>query len=286
MRFVGPLLLVSIVTLSTAARAGAAPRDPFSKDHLVAWCIVPFDAKHRGPVERAQMLQRLGIRHLAYDWREKDIPTFDAELDALTEYGIKLDAFWLASGPEPAKDRNVAAVLDFLKRRKVRTQIWYMAGAPAGFAELPQAEKVSRTAEAVRYIAAEAAKTGSSVGLYNHGGWFGEPENQIEIIRRLKMKNVGIVYNFHHGHDHIDRFPELLKKMMPHLMAINLNGMRRGGAKILYIGEGDEEARMIETIRRGGYRGLIGILNHREDTDAEVGLSRNLEGLEKLLKTK
>lgn len=28
----------------------------------MAWCIVPFDAKARGPVERAKMLQKLGSK--------------------------------------------------------------------------------------------------------------------------------------------------------------------------------------------------------------------------------
>ena len=28
----------------------------FDKHNLVAWCIVPFDAKNRGPSERAEML--------------------------------------------------------------------------------------------------------------------------------------------------------------------------------------------------------------------------------------
>ena len=31
----------------------------FSRDNLVAWCIVPFDASKRGPKERAEMLERL-----------------------------------------------------------------------------------------------------------------------------------------------------------------------------------------------------------------------------------
>ncbi|MFN7141391.1 MAG: hypothetical protein ACK4UN_18850, partial [Limisphaerales bacterium] len=54
----------------------------FNRTNLVAWCIVPFDAKKRGPEERAQMLERLGIRRMAYDWRAEHIPTFDAEIAA------------------------------------------------------------------------------------------------------------------------------------------------------------------------------------------------------------
>ena len=108
----------------------------------------------------------------------------------------------------------------------------------------------------LRPIAEAAAKIGCSVGLYNHGGWFGEPENQIAIIEALRKRRapastralpIGIVYNFHHGHEHIDRFPELFSKMQPYLMAVNLNGMvkdgDRAGKKILALGTGDRRAR-------------------------------------------
>jgi len=276
-------LISWLLAFPLATGSARPPASVFAKSNLMAWCIVPFDAKHRGPVERAEMLKRLGITRLAYDWREKDIPTFDQELDALNANGIKLEAFWLVSGPDPAGEKSVAAVLDFLKRRKVRTQIWYLFSPRPEFANLSQSGKVAQASKAVAYLAGEARKIGCSVGLYNHGGWFGEPENQIEIIRQVGMRNVGIVYNFHHGHEQMDRFPELLKMMLPHLMALNLNGMRKGGPMILPIGEGDREIDMIRAVQKSGYRGPIGILNHREDVDAETGLRQNLEGLRKVL---
>ena len=45
------------------------PSTLWDRDNLVAWCIVPFDAARRGPVERAAMLDELGIRRLAYDYQ-------------------------------------------------------------------------------------------------------------------------------------------------------------------------------------------------------------------------
>jgi len=50
------------------------------------------------------------------------------------------------------------------------------------------------------------------------------------------------VYNFHHGHHQIDKFPALLEMMKPYLWTVNLNGMKRDGPKILDIGAGDLEA--------------------------------------------
>jgi hypothetical protein len=127
------------------------------------------------------------------------------------------------------------------------------------------------------------------VGLYNHGSWFGEPDNQLEIIEQLKTEgatNVGIVYNQHHGHDHLDRFHALLQKIKPHLLALNLNGMTRSGdkigKKILPLGQGDLDPGLLKVIRESGWRGPIGILNHT-DEDAEARLLDNLDGLDWLL---
>jgi len=39
--------------------------DLFGRTNLVAWCIVPFDGRKRGPEERAAMLERLGIKSFA-----------------------------------------------------------------------------------------------------------------------------------------------------------------------------------------------------------------------------
>ena len=263
----------------------AAVKGPvFGKRNLVAWCIVPFDAKGRGPVERARMMKSLGIEKFAYDWREKDIPAFDQELDALKEQGIELTAFWFPVRDDPADEKNPRLILDFLARRKVKTQLWLNLGMPKDFAQLSQQEKVRAAAKRVAWVAAEAKKIGCTVALYNHGGWFGEPENQIAVIREVKADNVGIVYNFHHGHEHIARFPALFAEMLPYLYAVNLNGMRDGGEPmILDIGKGERELEMIRVVKKSSYRGPIGILNHREQLDAEVGLRGNILGLKNLL---
>src|SRR5882757_2568723 len=85
----------------------------WSHDNLLAWCVVPFDAKMRGSEERAQMLEKLGFKHFAYDWRDDDIPTFDAEIDALQKHGIDLLAWWF---PLEAGDQEAKAILEVFRR--------------------------------------------------------------------------------------------------------------------------------------------------------------------------
>ncbi len=264
------------------ARAGAnKPIKLFARENLVAWCIVPFDAKKRGPEERVAMLKRLGFRRYAYDWRAEHLPTFERELQLLRDNDIRLEAVWFPARLDP----DAKTILGLLEMYHVRTSLWVTLDDPAPRAK-SQAEKVTAGAALLKPIADEAARLHCRVDLYNHGGWFGEPENQLAILDALKLPNVGLVYNLHHGHEHLDRFPKLLKQMLPHLDALNLNGMVREGGqeekKILPIGCGDLDLELLRTIRDSGYRGPIGILGHTQD-DAELRLKDNLEGLDWLV---
>lgn len=69
-------LLAGLMPCATARQPRPTENDKslFARDNLVAWCIVPFDAKKRGPEERAAMLKRLGFTRFAYDWRAEHIP--------------------------------------------------------------------------------------------------------------------------------------------------------------------------------------------------------------------
>ena len=272
---------------ASGSATAEAVRRLFSRDNLIAWCIVPFDSKKRGPEDRAAMLQKLGFKHFAYDWRGEHIPTFDAEVEALKRHGVALDAFWVAPGE---LNRESRIILDLLRRHRVKAQLWVLLDFGPDKAQGPEQERRVEAAVAkLRPLALEAAKIGCSLALYNHGGWFGEPENEIAILERLKAQgvaNVGMVYNLHHGHDHLDRFPALLAKVMPYLMALNLNGMDpdgdRHGRKILPLGQGSRDLELLRVIAASGYLGPIGILGHTMD-DAEDRLRDNLDGLDWLL---
>jgi sugar phosphate isomerase/epimerase len=278
-----PCVLLSAV-LSGAASSHAAEGDSlFTKDNLVAWCIVPFDAKKRGPEERAAMLEKLGLHKFVYDYRAEHIPTFDAEMEALNRHHIELLGWWFPT----TLNNEARQILDVIKRHNMtKCDLWVMGGGEPTKTPEEQAQRVEAEATRLKPIALEAARLGVRVGLYNHGNWFGEPENQIEIIERLKkdgVTNVGIVYNLHHGHEHMARLPVLLQKMKPYLICLNINGMGAVKDKILPLGAGDNDLSWLKLIRDSGYSGPIGILNHT-DEDAEARLQDNMDGLAWLAK--
>jgi sugar phosphate isomerase/epimerase len=277
--------LLASLTAVFSEPARAAEANIFARSNLVAWCIVPFDAKKRGPEERAQMLERLGIKRFAYDWRAEHIPSLRRR-----DRGL----------PAPRRRNHRVVVSHDARQRREDDSVRVGAAQNqnaimgdgrrrAGRKTNPSsAKRVQTEQRAFARLRKAAARIGCTVALYNHGNWFGEPENQIAIIRALGMTNVGIVYNFHHGHDHIARFPELFRKMQPHLFAVNLSGMvvdgEKRGQKILHLSEGDQELAMMKVIRDSGWRGPVGIIDHREQTDSEETLRNNLRGLEWLAK--
>jgi sugar phosphate isomerase/epimerase len=261
--------MLAIVPMASAEQPAA--KSVFAKDNLVAWCIVPFDAKNRTPKERAEMLVRLGIGKLAYDWRQQHVPTFEEEILEMKRHGIEFSAFW-GSHPE---------FTPLVEKHGIRPQFWTMMHAPA---EGSHEQKVEEASRRLLPLVEQMRRLGCKLALYNHGGWGGEPANLVAVVKWLRENadadHVGIVYNLHHGHDHIADFADSLALMQPYLFCLNLNGMNDGvNPKILPIGQGRHDAAMFKTIRDSGYAGPIGILDHRSDIDAEEALRANLDGL-------
>lgn len=225
------------------------------------------------------MLLDLGLRRCAYDWREVHVPQFEEEILQYRKHGIEFFAFW---GEHPS-------AFALFKKHELRPQIWITLSSPD--AET-QDQRVAAAADALESLAVRTGKLGCKLGLYNHGGWGGEPANLVAVCKALRERghaHAGIVYNFHHGHGHITDFAASLSSMLPYLYCLNLNGMVDASAvdgparKILPIGAGKHEAAMIQTIIDSGYTGPIGILDHIDSQDAAVSLRNNIEGLKALL---
>ena len=303
---------VLVMWVSSAKSGGPENGSLWAHDNLVAWCVVPFDAKNRGPEERAQMLNQLGFTKFAYDWRPVHVPTFDAEIDTLKEHGIDLLAWWF---PFDADDPAAKATLEVFKRHHVHPQLWDMLprkvttapGAvnrpnPLTPEETHQAHiqalqqdvttnpqeqemRVQREAERVAALEKLAAPYGCPVELYNHNGWAGMVDNQLAVIKRLKalgVTHVGMVYNFSHArdelHDDTKNFAALWKRIEPYVVVVNITGTCLDGTSI-YLSQGDRELEMMRIIQDSGWRGPIGLIAEKGG-DAEITLSNYLRGLD------
>lgn len=274
-----PLLLAVAALFPCAADAETPPN--FKRENLVAWCIVPFDAKKRSPEERASMVSQLGLKRVAYDWREEHVSHFEDEIAAYRKEGIEFFAFW--SGHD--------AAYPLFEKHSIKPQIWSTLKTGKG---LSNSEKITNAVADLVPLAQKTKDSGLALGLYNHGGWGGLPDNMVAVCKALREKgfdHVGLVYNFHHAHPRIDQFADDLKKMKPYLLCVNLNGMAnpakvdvsKNENRTKPIGSGDHEGEMIAILIEQKYQGAIGILGHVATRDVEEVLRENIEGLEKIL---
>jgi sugar phosphate isomerase/epimerase len=255
------------------------------KNNIYAWCIVPYDIKKRTPRERAEMLLELGIKQFAYDWRHEHLQDMAEEFRVLREFEIKLISvwFWLDGSGSPYFDDYNEYILKTLQEEKIETDLWI--GVPEEyFGVESDIQKLEKAKKLLDYIYHRTKAIGCTISLYNHGGWFGMPKNQVRIIESLGVSDIGIIYNFHHAHDQIEDFSSNLNLMIKYLRGVNLNGMKKEGPKIISIGNGNKETSMIKLLIESGYNGPIGIIGHIENADAKNVLSENLQGLDGIKK--
>ena len=224
------------------------------------------------------MVKSLGLKRIAYDWRKKHVAEFESAILAYKKHGIEFFAFW-SWHPE---------IEALIRKHEIHPQIWMTNPSPEGDS---QDQRVKAAAEELLPSVEIASKLGCKFGLYNHGGWGGQPENLVAVCTYLRehhdKESVGVVYNFHHAHDEVESFAKSIALLKPYLLCLNLNGMNDNAMpKIVPIGDGKHEAAMIRDVIESGYDGPVGILDHRNEIDAEESLRENIDGLESLLKNK
>ncbi len=119
------------------------PRQP---DRLVHRAVRQQEAR---PEERAAMLERLGFKHFAYDWRAEHIPTFDAEVRGAQ--AARRRARCLLGAPGEL-NRESRIILDLLKRHGIKAQLWVLLDLGAD--RVTGAEQERRIAAAMAKLAA------------------------------------------------------------------------------------------------------------------------------------
>ncbi len=281
--FVG-LLLILAMSCARHPRTSKGKKDPFRMDNLFPWSIVAYDSQKRNPEQRIQMIKELGFSQYAFGGNAlhfRDTSIID-EWQLAKENHIKIISIWmwLKHDQDTAGHLNPfnEELFQSLKKFGLQTQIW-VAFDKEYFEGLSDIEAFMKAQKIIFYLCKRAESLNCKIALYNHGGWLGQIKNQLAIIHSAPQFDIGIVYNFHHGHHDIERFPEIIKQIKPYLWAVNLNGMRKEGPKIIPIGQGNLEKEMIKTVLDAGFHGPFGILGHVKGGDAKTILQKNLNGL-------
>ncbi len=254
-------------------------------DEVSAWCIKGFDIMDRTPEQRIAMVKEMGIKRYGYNRGKGDISQMIDEFKLAKENGIEIPSVFMWLNPKrdsigKLSDGN-QELLAKLAKVDQKPSIW-VSFSNSFFEDITDSESMNLAVDMIKYLKSETDKIGCSLALYNHTGWFGEPDNQIEILKQVDEEELSLVLNFHHAHDYVDRFCEVAKKVKPYLSYVNLNGMVQDSSKIFTLGKGESEFDMIKCLKAEGYDGPWGILGHIKTEDVQLVLQRNMDGLDEL----
>ncbi|MCB2411316.1 hypothetical protein LGT39_00465, partial [Demequina sp. TTPB684] len=269
---------------------------------MAASHLVAHDALRRGPDERAQMLRRIGVSKIIWDWRDEHLAAFETELDALRRHHVDLAGVWtplpMPAYEEPDYASRFGVVPGAIKtliteaaRRGHSPDLWTQIGfgqpgAPAVMSPEVHAAEVSRAADHLSGLARLARGHGMCVVLTNHGGWAGEPRTLVDVVKELARRglgNVGIGLRLQHAHHLIADLDHHLKVMNEHLVAVMLSGADAGaeltGRVILPFGAGSRDRWVTHALLESGWRGQLAIHAVGQD-DSEARLLDSLDGWE------
>ncbi len=281
--------LITACLFITLFQACKQTNDPFINiNEISAWCIIGFDSLDRSPEQRIEMLNEMGLKKYGYNRGKGEYDQMKKEFKLAEENNIEITSVfvWLNAKRDSIGKLSESneKLLNNLKDVNQKPAVWVSFNNNY-FEDREDKESLKVAVEMIKYLKSRTDDLGCRLALYNHTGWFGNAQNQIEIINEINQKDISIVYNFHHAHDDIDEFKETAKLIKPYLSYVNLNGVKKDGPKILDIGKGDYENKMITYLKEEGYNGPWGILGHVKTEDVKVVLQRNLEGIKSINNT-
>ena len=100
----------------------------------------------------------------------------------MQRHKIEVTAWWFPG----ELNAEAELILKTIERHKITPQLWVTGAGEKLQAGKKNDERVAAEAARLKPIAVAAKRLGCKVALYNHGAWFGEPENQIAIIEALR----------------------------------------------------------------------------------------------------
>ena len=275
-------LIIILLVLGFLFSCTKETKDLINVEKVSPWCIIGFDSLDRTPAQRIDLLKEMGFTKYGFNKGKGDMTTMQQEFKLAKENNIEIPSIflWLNAKRDsigklsPMNQElltNVAAV-DY------KPTIW-VSFSDNFYKDLNQEESMAITIDMIKFVKSKSDEIGCKLALYNHHGWFGNPYNQIAILEKLNQESITMVFNFHHVHDYVDEFPQIVKKIKPYLSYVNLNGVKKEGPQILPIGQGDHEFEMIGQLLEEGYNGPWGILGHIKNDDVQKVLERNIDGL-------
>jgi len=280
LKFIGTLLVtwLALVQVAPAAEQKPWPFFPF--------CIDWHDAKHRSFQEQAVMLKELGydgVGHIWLDKVEERIKTLDGVGLKLYQITMTVD---IAKNKPPYDQKRFKDVLALVKGRNVQFLLIFGGAKPGDTSADEHGIAV------IREMSDLARESGSQLLLYPHtGNWIQRIEEAVRVAEKVDRPNVGVMFNLCHWL-RVDKqrdYKPLLKKAMPRLWAVSINGADVRDDKpgwdryIQPLDKGSfDVGAFLATLKELGYKGPIGLQCFGIGGDVREHLARSMAAWRKL----
>lgn len=278
---VAALLAGGWLTVGRLAAAEAAP-NPYP---FFPFCIDWHDAKKRSFAEQATMLKELGYDGVGHIW----LDNLADRIKTLDDTGLRLFQITITVevGPgKPAYDARLKDILPLIKGRHVQFDLLVNGMKPSDPSVDPHAVEI------LREMSDLVKDSGAQLLLYPHvGSWIERIEDSCRVAEKVDRPNVGVMFNLCHWLrvDPSRDYKPLLKRAMPRLWAISLNGADERDDKpgwehyIQPLGDGSfDMATFLKTLKELGYRGPIGLQCYGIGGDTREHLTKSMAAWRRL----
>jgi sugar phosphate isomerase/epimerase len=247
-----------------------------------SWYFYAFGNAVRGkglPVrEQVTLLKELGYDGMEYS----GCRGLEEVLNELDSQGLRLFALYIGVQLDPDKQSYNAQLKDAIRLLKGRDTVLALnvRGRRAS-RRSPEAE--ARAVEIIREIADMAADSKLRVVLYPHYGfWVERVEHAVQIVKKVKRDNVGVVFNLCHWlrAEGGKNLHSVLQMAKPYLFLVSINGADHSGGwdkliQPLESGEYDVYP-LLKALKQTGYTGPIGLQCYGIKTEPREHLARSM----------
>jgi sugar phosphate isomerase/epimerase len=243
------------------------------------------DASHQTAKEQVQMIKKLGYAGIGCT-AGKELKEMAEELD---KNGLRLFTVYLGINIDPDQPKygpELKETIDVL--RGTNAMLWLFVQSKQYKPSSPDGDDLAM--EILREIADIAAEANVRVALYPHTGfWVERVEDALRVAKKVDRSNVGVTFNLCHWLmvDGDKNVRSLIRKAMPHLFVVTINGADSGG---------NDWKTLIQTLDRGtfdiksflttlydcGYTGPIGFQGYGISGDAYDNLKRTMNAWRQL----
>jgi len=278
-------LLSAVLTASVTLLGGASAADQKAYPFF-PFCIDWHDAKKRTFEQQAVMLKELGYDGVGHIWLDK----LEERLKTLDAAGLKLYQITMvvdvAAGKKPYDTNRFKEVCALIKGRQVQFCLLLNGMKSSDPSVDPQAVTI------LREMSDQAKDSGAQLLLYPHqGSWVERIEDSIRVADQVDRGNVGVMFNLCHWLrvDKSRDYQPLLKKAMPRLWAISINGAdeldeKPGWSRYIQpLDKGSfDVGKLLKTLKELGYKGPIGLQCFGIGGDTREHLARSMAAWQKL----